>query len=104
MSSMKVIAGEDLDPGNMIYLVHNRAYKVYDDKQIPRGIVSKHHRIGDVVDDCIISPGIIGKLSYPDDCQGIAGEDLIAGGVIEIHADGKWYNKKDLVTEGANTK
>ena len=94
MNSIKVIAGEVLEPSDMVYLIQNRAYKVHDNRQIPRGIVSKHHEIGDIVDDCIVSPGIIGNLSYPDECLGTAGEDLIAGGIIEIHADGKWYNKK----------
>ena len=104
MSITKVIAGEILDPGEMVYLSQDRAYKVRDARQIPRGVVSKHYEIGDIVDNCIVSPGIIGRLSYPDECLGTAGEDLIAGGVIEIHADGKWYNKKDLKIKGAKTK
>ena len=100
MNCTKVIAGEVLVPGDMVYLVQNRIYKVCDAGHTPIGVVSKHYDICDVVDDNIVSPGIIGKLSYPDEYIGTAGEDLIEGGVIEIHADGKWYNKKPQNTGG----
>ena len=100
MNCTNIMAGEVLEPGDMVFLSENQAYKVRDAKQIPRGVISNHHEIGDVVDNCILSPGIIEKLSYPDGCIGTAGEDLIQGGAIATHADGKWYNKRPQNTGG----
>ena len=94
MNETKEVAGEALEPGDMVYMVKNRVYKVCDDRQITRGVISKHCGIGDVVDDCILGTGIAGHGNLPDGCIGIAGEDLIEGGPIGLHADGKWYNKR----------
>ena len=101
MNITKKIAGEVLEPGNLVHMIQNRAYKICDNRQIPCGVISKHCEIGDVVDDCMSRPIGTGSISYTDEFIGTAGEDLIAGGVIELHADGKWYNKKDHETKGA---
>jgi hypothetical protein len=104
MNSIKKIAGEPLEPGNLVHMIQNRAYKICANTQIPDGVISKHCETGDVVDDCMSRPIGSGSASYSDEFIGTAGEDLIEGGVIELHADGKWYNKKDLGTNGAKTK
>ena len=104
MNSIKMIAGEPLEPGNLVHMIQNRAYKICSNTQIPDGVISKYCETGDVIDDCISRSNIPGNVNYTDEFIGTAGEDLIEGGVIEFRADGKWYNKKDLKTKRANTK
>lgn len=100
MNTTNVVAGEVLEPGNLVHMIQNRAYKICDNRQIPSGVISKHCEIGDVVDDCMSRPIGTGGVRYPNDCIGLAGEVIIEGGVIELHADGEWYNKRSK-TQGA---
>lgn len=100
MNSIKKIAGEPLEPGNLVHMIQNRAYKICSNIQIPDGVISKYCETGDVIDDCISRSIIPGNVNYTDEFIGTAGEDLIEGGVTELHADGEWYNKRSK-TQGA---
>ena len=93
MDTIPVTAGEVLEIGDLVFIKDKLAYKIYDETQIPRGIISKHLEKSDVVDVFIVQ-AIIAESRIRGVNIGYAGEDLVAGGAIELHADGNWYNKR----------
>lgn len=98
MVGTEVTAGEVLEIGNLFYVKQMKAYRTTDARQVPRGVAPKHYDIGDVVDICIVAAILDGGIGDPDELLGYAGEDLVAGGLINRHADGMWYNSKEKIS------
>lgn len=97
MKLSAITAGEVLEVGDLIYINQRKAYKLSDTRQVIRGVVDHHKEIGDQVDICVM--GLFPDVVHDDKHIGTAGEDLIAGGIIERRANGVWYNKKDAVLD-----
>lgn len=85
-------AGERLEVGDIMYIKHNKAYKIRDARQLPRGVISKRYEKGEVIDGLFTG----GTVASKDGVIGCAGEDLIGGRYISLHSDGKWYNAKEV--------